>query len=467
MTAPGAPQPASRTPLRVYVSVVVAGAGATLGVAAAVGGPPESWGPVVILAVLAMLSWILRERDVGSGVNFSFTSIVLVAAAAIVTPLGAAVVGLSASLVQRRGQPLMGRVFNAAMITILGGVGGLTYRAAGGAVDIAALGSPADIMVQVGLPLMVADIVHSLLNAALVAGVMQASRTGSFRPQFARMLTTTGPAYIGYGVIGFLFVVLWIPAEVGWFSSVLILAPLFVARWAFVQYGEEQRAHESTLRALVAAAELREPGSAAHSSRVALLCEWIAEQLGLGPRDIQDVRTAGMLHDLGLIAVPSDVLRRTPPSSPADVAPITAHPSAAVAMLRGIAFVHGALPAIRFHHERVDGRGYPDGLVGDTIPIGARVVAVADAFDALTTAAPGHTALIAADALVQLRRRQGSHLDQRVVEALSRAVSRHGWTSGDLPPEAAARPGWDHDDPASSDLLATEGQRPAAHRMSS
>ena len=446
MAQDDAQQTASRGPLRVYVGAVSVGAVCTLVLALLVGGWPRSWGGVAVLSALAILSWVLRERDVGANVHFSFTSIVLLGAAAILDPFSAGLVGLTATLVQGRGQSLLGRVFNASMTTTLGAVGGLTYRYAGGAVDINALASPWDIIVRVGLPLMVADVVHCVLNAALVAGAVQASRTGSFRPQLVRMLTTTGPAYVGYGVIGFLFTVLWIPAGVGWFSSVIILAPLFVAHWAFVQYGEEQRAHDNTLRALVAAVELKDPGAARHSSRVAQLSEWTAENLGMGPREIQDVRTAAMLHDLGLIAVPTKVLRLSDPS-PEDVAAVRGHPVAGVAMLRGIAFLHGALPMVRHHHERVDGRGYPDGLPGDHIPLGARVVAAADAFDALTTESVSTPAVDAPTALEALRRMAGSRLDTRVVEALERAVSRHGWRSVGVEDDPTPPRGWNHDHP--------------------
>ena len=107
------------------------------------------------------------------------------------------------------------------------------------------------------------------------------------------MLSTSGPAYVGYGVIGLLFVILWIPAGVGPFSAVLVLAPLFVARWAFVQYGDEQRAHHRTLNALVTAVEAKDPYTRGHSERVATLCELTAGALNMGPQRAEALRFAG------------------------------------------------------------------------------------------------------------------------------------------------------------------------------
>ncbi len=289
---------------------------------------------------------------------------------------------------------------------------------------------------------------------------MQVSGEAAFRPALVRMLTTTGPAYVTYGVFGFLLVLLWLPAGVGWFSAVLILAPLLVAQWAYAQYGDEERAHQRTLRALVTAVETKDPRSAGHSDRVARLSAWTAEALGLGPREIGDARSAGMLHDLGLLAVPTRVLRSARPEDPAEVAEITVHPLAGVRMLEGIQFLRRSLPAIRSHHERLDGLGYPDGLAGGAIPVAARVLAAADAFDALTSGRTARVALGPDAALEVLRGRAGTHLDPAVVEALARAVQRHGWEPAAAPGAPRARGGWDHDDPDTSDLLA--GRRPVA-----
>ena len=98
--------------------------------------------------------------------------------------------------------------------------------------------------------------------------------------------------------------------HVGPFSALLVLSPLFVARWAFVQYGDENNAHERTLRALVAAVETKDARTRGHSERVATLCDLIAGAMGMNHTDIASLRYAGMLHDVGFSAVPSRVLRQ-------------------------------------------------------------------------------------------------------------------------------------------------------------
>jgi len=127
--------------------------------------------------------------------------------------------------------------------------------------------------------MMVADIAQALSNALILSGIVRLTQGTPIRRFVPGMLGSSGPIYVGYGIIGFLFVVLWIPAGVGPFSALLILAPLFVARWAFVQYGDEERAHERTLSALVAAVETKDLYTRGHSERVAVLCELMASSL--------------------------------------------------------------------------------------------------------------------------------------------------------------------------------------------
>ena len=306
-----------------------------------------------------------------------------------------------------------------------------------------------------GLPLVVTDVTQCLLNALLIALVLHVSSGSPIRSRVLSLLTTSGLAYVGYGVIGFLLVVLWIPAEVGWFAGVLVLAPLLVARWAFDQYGEELKAHERTLKALVTAVETKMPHNVGHSERVAQLCEWMAEDIGMTPKEIQDVRTAGMLHDVGLVRVPSRILRGRKVLDDEDLVILADHALGGVELIEEIEFLAGSIAGIAHHHERFDGRGYPLGLADTDIPVAARVIAVADTFDCLTTDRSHRGALSSAEALEAVTLRSGAQFDPRIVGALAKVLARHEWapthrTQDELPPG----PALDHDEPELSDLLA-------------
>jgi HD-GYP domain-containing protein (c-di-GMP phosphodiesterase class II) len=453
---PGA-RPQRNVGTAVFVGFVTVVAAALMVTGAITVGPPDEWWALVVLTAMGILSWVLRQADVNPRVNISFVNIILLAAAVIVGPLGAAIVGLIASAVQGERAPAVVRVFNISLASVLGSVGGFVYLLAGGARDVGQLHGATPLLLEVGVPLIVADVAQCFVNAALIAAVRRVNSGVPMQSQILKLLSTMGTAYIGYGVIGFLFVVLWIPAQVGWFSAVLVLAPLFVARWAFVQYGEEVAAHERALDALVTAVEIKDPHSAGHGARVAQLCEWIAEALGEGFKEIQDVRTAGMLHDLGKVAVPTRLLRSRRDLTDDELVLLGDHALESVEMLQEIDFIRDSHAAIAHHHERFDGRGYPAGLSGEQIPLGARIIAVADAFDALTTERSYRPALTTTEALRALERRGGAHLDPQVVAALGRALHRHEWTPTVPDRELLATAGVavDHDDPDVSDLFAS------------
>jgi putative nucleotidyltransferase with HDIG domain len=251
-------------------------------------------------------------------------------------------------------------------------------------------------------------------------------------------------------------VILWVPAGVGPSSALLILAPLFVARWAFVQYGDEQRGHERTLRALVAAVETKDLYTRGHSERVASLCDLIAGSLDLSRQETDSLRFAGMLHDIGKLGIPTRVLHKADELSDADLDSIASHAARGVEMVRDIEFLSASTEAILHHHERMDGLGYPGGLCGEDIPLLARVIAVADAFDSLTTSRFHREAHSVQEALAELHGRAGTQLDPNVIAALERSLLRHVWEPTRLEPALMATAGraFDHDDPAASDLMA-------------
>jgi putative nucleotidyltransferase with HDIG domain len=303
---------------------------------------------------------------------------------------------------------------------------------------------------------MVADVAQCLFNAVILSGIVRLTQGTPIRRFVLGMLGTSGPAYIGYGIIGFLFVILWVPAGVGPASAVLILAPLFVARWAFAQYGDEQRAHERTLSALAAAVETKDLYTRGHSERVASLCDLMAGSLALSHQDTEALRFAGMLHDIGKLALPARVLRKADQVSAPDLVSIATHAARGVEMVRGIEFLADSTEAILHHHERMDGRGYPGGLRGEDTPLLARIIAVADAFDSLTTSRFHRDAYTVAEALAQLHERAGTQFDPSIVAALERSLARHAWEPTRLEPTLKVTAGraFDHDDPAASDVMA-------------
>ncbi|WP_158607626.1 HD-GYP domain-containing protein [Flexivirga caeni] len=271
------------------------------------------------------------------------------------------------------------------------------------------------------------------------------------------MVRQVSRTYLGYGVIGFLFAVLWDAAGLGPATVLVMLAPLLLAQWSYAQQHAESVAHERTVASMMAAVEARDPVMRGRSERVAKISELVGNELRLSPTEADALHFAALLHDVGMVA-PVDSRAADPDVRRADLDRIRQHPARGVEMLRSIGFLGHSITAIRHHHERWDGRGYPDGLAGPRIPQLARVLAVADAFCALVPR-------VGVDAAVEaVRQRSCVQFDPDCVTALehvagsaeSVAVLDDGladeFASSGIPEGGLL----DHDLPEVSDLLAAE-----------
>ncbi len=182
-------------------------------------------------------------------------------------------------------------------------------------------------------------------------------------------------------------------------------------------YSQVQRAIYQSLLGLANAIEAKDPYTRGHSERVGATSRSLALALGLAPHEAETIGQAGLLHDIGKIGVPEAVLRKHGGLDADEWALMRKHPLIGAQIVAPFEFFAGGALTIRHHHERCDGSGYPDGLAGDGIPIGARIVAVADVFDALTSDRPYRAALPHEAALDYLARQAGGTLDARVVAA--------------------------------------------------
>ena len=417
-----------------YIALVVFSSAALGGVSFTWGQKPEFLS-LVTLCALGVLSYNLREPNVGSRVEFSFLSIILLASAAIVGPGGAWVVGLVSVSVVRKRIPWSRWLFNIAMTSIIGAAGAWAYVGVHGSHQILSLEGPGPLLGSVGMPLMVADVVQCLTNAVLLSGVMHFHRGAPFGVLVRQILTTSGVAYIGYGVIGFLFVILWIPTKLDAFSALLVIVPLLAARWAFIQYGEELRSHERTIETLVTALARKDPGAADRGRSAARIAKWIAEELALAPSQIGTVRYAAILHEVGRLGLPTRLLRR-PAETLTDVERhvLAQHCAIGARMIEGIDFLEDARSGILHQDEHYDGSGRPDGLAGHDIPVAARVVAVAGRFVELTEERVGPAALAPVEVFALLGEEVG-RFDPAVLDAARVVLDRHDW--------AASAPGAD------------------------
>jgi diguanylate cyclase (GGDEF)-like protein len=181
--------------------------------------------------------------------------------------------------------------------------------------------------------------------------------------------------------------------------------------------------HLATVLSLAEALDLRDSGTADHSQTVGRYCGMIAEELGLPPWQVKRVETAGVLHDVGKIGLPDAILRKPGRLTDDEWLPMRRHPEIGARILGDDNFAD-IRSWVLAHHERPDGKGYPYGLLGDEIPLEARILAVADAYEAMTAVRPYRAPLAAREARAELLRCTGSQFDPRVVAAFLAAIGR-------------------------------------------
>jgi putative two-component system response regulator len=180
----------------------------------------------------------------------------------------------------------------------------------------------------------------------------------------------------------------------------------------------------ATLQALVAVVEARDPWFAGHSQRVAQLAASLAAETSRSDEEIEQVRQAGLLHDIGMISVPEGLLSKAGPLSAEEFEQIKRHASVGSQILAPLPHLNGVSGFVRGHHERWDGTGYPDGLAGDAIPWGARLIGAAEIYDALATARPYHEQLTPELAVERMRGLIGTVIGPEVHRVLATVVDR-------------------------------------------
>jgi hypothetical protein len=363
-------------------------------------------------------------------------------------------------MVLRRADPL--RVaFSCAVAFLSTAAGGEIYTAVHGCRALTASEFPS-VLLPIGLGVAVVSAVPAfLIEAYLVAA------TGKDRALALReVLVRTFPRNVAYAAVGLLTAVLWSDSYDA-LAAIVLLGPVIVTRWATVQYLEQHAAHDAIIRTLVQAVEIKDLYTRGHSERVAKLSGMIAAELRLPPERVEVLRYAATLHDVGKLGVPTRLLRKIGPLDAAEYDAIRLHPARGVEVVGEIAFLDEAYSAILHHHERMDGNGYPRGLRGAQIPKFARIIAVADAFDAMTSTRSYRQARAVPEALDELRACAGTQLDPTIVDAIVRALAKAAaagrvWRGdggaaepGESPagavgllPGAVVAAEFDHDDPA-------------------
>ncbi|GAA0947846.1 HD-GYP domain-containing protein [Actinocorallia libanotica] len=434
-----------------YVAAVVGGAVLVLATASYADVRPRTF---IVLAALFLIcdsapALLNLER---ARVSLSFSA--CLASVVLLGPEGAALVGACALAAFQR-IALVKRIYNAAQFALCGYIAGTVHELLRPVGPHVPWQLAADLKL---LPFLGALFAYVACNLVMVGGILLLSRQATARALVGE-IRLLAPGLLGYGSFGLLIAEVYLAVDL--FAPVLVLLPLFTARWAFAQTRAQQRAHEATLAALCQAVETKDYYTRGHSERVSRGAVMIAEEIGMSPARLEAIRFAGMLHDVGKLGVPTKVLQKDGPLSETEFAAIQLHPMRGLEILKDIGFLDEALTGIMHHHEKLNGRGYPMGLAGDEIPEFARIIGVADAFDAMTSTRSYRPARSVAEGVAELRRCSGTDFDPQMVEAFLRALEKTEWN----PPRQVVVPEGehvqttrqDHDDPSAPLKVMGEG----------
>jgi diguanylate cyclase (GGDEF)-like protein/putative nucleotidyltransferase with HDIG domain len=373
-----------------------------------------------------------------------FTSLLLLGANETMIVAGAS--ALSQSHVnQRERSPIHRTLFNVASLIVTVQGAGLAWRllSSDGA-------HPAATAVQV----VGAAIAYFLLNTALVAAAIALSSGEDIASTWYTNFLWSAPGYfVGAGTAVLAAAVVLLD---GWWVAPLAFAPMYLMYRTYKVYmgriEDEQRQvqetsdlHLATIEALARAIDAKDHSAQSHIRRVQTYAIGVARALELSRDDIEAVKTAALLHDIGKLAVPEHILSKPGPLTEEEFQKIRIHPQVGAEIIAAVPFPYAVAPLVLSHHERWDGKGYPQGLAGEDIPIGARILTVVDYYDAVTNERPYHRPLTHESALELLKTEAGHSLDPRVVDVfvniapalMAEADAAEPLTPGDADPERA------------------------------
>jgi putative nucleotidyltransferase with HDIG domain len=343
--------------------------------------------------------------------------------------------------------PWYGSLANHAGISLPAVLGGVVY------VNVLSLGDQAgDLRFAADfVAAILASLVLLLLNAAISSGVL-ALRTGqSYAAVIVGDARDTAFNNIALAPLGWLMAVVY---NVQWWATLLFALPLYTTRVAAQRFVEMREMFTQTIGALAEAVDKRDPFTARHSHRVKEIAVDIGRVLRVSDGELEALEWGGLLHDVGKIGVPDAVLLKQDRLNREERMIMNSHPVLGAQIIAPVTKLAPELPIIRHHHEWYNGSGYPDRLIGDEIPKLARILHVADAFEAMTAARPYRmTPLTAEQALAELRKFAGVQFDPVMVDAFVRT------THADDVPDAGRAAG-----PRQIPLIAQAAERMSATR---
>jgi putative nucleotidyltransferase with HDIG domain len=378
---------------------------------------PQIGGPVGIAfwTALTLVASAMPVR-LPRGIVASVSAAPMLASIVLGGPVAAAIVtaiGTTDTRELRRQIPWYGTVYNHA-------VGTLSVVLAGAVFELFTRAQPTVTGPWQFAGLLVASSVFYLVNWTL-AGIAVSVRTGSaLRTIWANDLSGVAVSLVGLAPLGWLMAQIFLlPNGVGWWATFLFLVPLFTTRLAYHRFVETRELFEQTIEALAKAVDARDRYTRNHSTRVSHIAEAMARVMKVPEQQIEKIKWAGLLHDVGKIGIRDSILLKPGPLDREERMLMNQHPTIGAEIVAPARQLSEEAPLIRWHHEWINGSGYPDGKEALDIPLGARILTIADAYEAMTSSRPYRkTPLSHEQAVGELEKYAGIQFDLEIVPIL-------------------------------------------------
>ena len=335
-------------------------------------------------------------------------------------PVAAGIVALIGTTDSRelRGEvPWYGTLYNHAALMIAAVGAGLVFDS-----TLLAIGERLDAVgaLIAFLGLLGAGVVYHLVSSALAVAAITIRTGVRARTVWAKDIGAIAPNLIGLVPLGWLMAQIFsLPNGVGWWATALFVVPLFTTRLAYHRYVETRELFEQTIGALANAVDARDKYTRGHSNRVSRIAEAMCHVMDLPENEIETIKWAGLLHDVGKIGVRDNILLKEGPLDKEERTLMNQHPTIGAEIVAPARQLVKEAPLILTHHEWFNGSGYPAGVEALDIPLGARIMGVADAYEAMTSARPYRkTPLSHEIAIGELQKYSGIQFDPEIVPIL-------------------------------------------------
>lgn len=381
----------------------------------------------------------------------------LLATIALGGPAAAAIVGAIGTTDAReirREIPWYGTLFNHASIVIAAVAAGFFFEVPRSLAE-SEQGVASSVILFVGL--MAASVVYFVINGLLAVLAVSARTNTPVRTVWAQDVRAIALNLVGLAPLGWLMAEIFLlPDGAGWWATPLFVIPLFTTRLAYHRYVETRELFEQTIGALANAVDARDKYTRGHSGRVSHIADAMCRVMRLPESEVEKIHWAGLLHDVGKIGVRDNILLKEGPLDREERKLMNQHPTIGAEIVKPAKQLSAEAPLIEAHHEWFNGSGYPSGKEALDIPLGARILSVADSYEAMTSARPYRkTPLTHEQAVAELEKYAGIQFDPEIVPilvGLDRAIlDRPPDRPDELPTMLHAPDPRDHPTPETSD----------------